>query len=127
MQSKLPVPENEKERLKTLRNYKILDTLPDQELDDLARMAASICDTPMALITLIEKDRQWFKSNIGMDGTETKREESFCQYAIMGNDIYEVPDASQSKIFADNPFVTGNPNIRFYAGAPLITPGGYSI
>lgn len=127
MDKKFPIPENEAERLKALAKYDILDTLPEEEFDRLTKLASIICGVPIALITLIEKDRQWFKSNIGMDGTETERETSFCQYAIMGKDILEVNDATKDIRFFDNPYVTGDPDIRFYAGHPLIDPDGYAL
>lgn len=122
-----PLPPNEAKRLEALKAYKILDTLPEKELDDIARLASEICGTPISLITLIDKERQWFKANVGMDGTETPRDTSFCQYTIMGNDVYEVTDALNNSIFAENPFVLGDPNVRFYAGAPLITPDGFNL
>ncbi|MBP9163475.1 MAG: PAS domain-containing protein [Leptospiraceae bacterium] len=125
--SNTPVPPNEKERLKSLLSYNLLDTLPEQQFDRLTRLAASICGVPIALVSLIDEDRQWFKSNFGLDATETPRNISFCQYAIMDKQIFEVTDATQDKRFEKNPFVTGDPNIRFYAGQPLITPDGFAL
>lgn len=127
MTKKFPIPENEAARLKALAKYNILDTLPEEEFDRLTKLASIICGVPIALITLIEKDRQWFKSNLGLEGTETERETSFCQYAIMDNKTFEVNDATQDIRFFDNPFVTGDPDIRFYAGHPLIDPDGYAL
>lgn len=127
MDKNLPIPENEAGRLKALERYNILDTLPEEEFDRLTKLASIICGVPIALITLIEKDRQWFKSNLGLEGTETLRETSFCQYAIMGTETLEVKDATKDERFVDNPFVTGDPDIRFYAGHPLIDPDGYAL
>ncbi|HSZ72592.1 MAG TPA: PAS domain S-box protein, partial [Cytophagaceae bacterium] len=119
--------ENEEKRLAALKAYQVLDTLPDTELDALTKLASTICDTPIALISLIDSDRQWFKSSVGLDASETPRNVAFCNYAIQGEDIYEVNNALENKLFADNPFVTGSPDVRFYAGAPLINPEGYKL
>lgn len=127
MDKHLPIPENESERLKALYKYNILDSFSEEEFDRLTKLASIICGVPIALITLIDKDRQWFKSNLGLEGTETTRDVSFCQYAIMNNDVMEVEDATKDKRFADNPFVTDDPNVRFYAGHPLIDPDGYAL
>lgn len=127
MDKQLPIPENESERLQALYKYDILDSFSEEEFDRLTKLASIICGVPIALITLIDKDRQWFKSNLGMDGTETQRDVSFCQYAIMNNNIMEVEDATKDQRFVDNPFVTEDPNIRFYAGHPLIDPDGYAL
>ena len=122
-----PIPENEQERLNALNSYNILDTLPEDELDAITKLASNICNTPIALISLIDGTRQWFKSKVGLDVSETPREISFCQYGIMNNFIYEVEDAQQNAIFSNNPLVTGDPKIRFYAGAPLIDSNGYAL
>ncbi len=122
-----PMPANESQRLEALRAYQILDTLPENELDDIARMASEICGTPISLVTLIDKDRQWFKAKIGLDSEETTRDVSFCQYTIMGREVFEVTDALRNERFAQNPLVLGDPHIRFYAGAPLITPDGFNL
>ncbi|MDB5272341.1 MAG: hypothetical protein JWO58_708 [Chitinophagaceae bacterium] len=119
--------ENEKKRLAALAEYRILDTLSEAELDALTKLASTICDTPIALISLIDNDRQWFKSRIGLDAQQTPRSMAFCHHAIEGDDIYEVPNALENKLFVDNPLVTGAPDIRFYAGAPLINPDGYKL
>ncbi|PBQ32831.1 hypothetical protein CNR22_13965 [Sphingobacteriaceae bacterium] len=124
---KHPVPTNEIERQEALEAYNILDTLPEEDLDAITLLASEICHSPIALITLIDKDRQWFKSQLGMDGAETSRNASFCQYTILGKEIYEVSDAQENSLFLDNPFVTGHPNIRFYAGAPLLSPEGFAL
>jgi PAS domain S-box-containing protein len=124
---KAPIPHNEVARLAALREYNILDTAPEQEYDDFTRLACLICGTPVSLITLVDKDRQWFKSNRGFALPETSREISFCAHAIHQTDVYTVPDAREDAKFAENPLVTGNPGIRFYAGAPLITPEGEAL
>lgn len=122
-----PFPENEQERLKELEEYQILDTAPEQEFDDLTALASFICETPIALITLLEKDRQWFKSKVGMDADENARELAFCSHAIMQEQVMIVADTLNDERFANHPLVIGEPNIRFYAGAPLTTPKGYNL
>ena len=125
--SSFPIPANEDERLEKLKEYNILDTLPEKQFDDITRLASLICDTPITLVTLMDKDRQWFKSKQGLEGTETRREFSFCQYTIMSNEIFEVENSLEDERFANNPFVLNDPNVRFYAGAPLITPDGNNL
>ncbi len=118
---------DEQARLAALRRYRILDTEPEQRFDDLTLLASQICETPMSLITLVDSDRQWFKSRVGLDVAETARSVAFCAHAIQEPEIMQVPDATADARFRDNPFVAGNPNIRFYAGAPLVTPDGYAL
>jgi formate hydrogenlyase transcriptional activator len=124
---KTPAPVDEQERLDALRRYKILDTLPEPEFDDLALLAARICGTPTALVTLVDADRQWFKAKVGFEATETSRDLAFCSHAILNSDLLVVPDASTDNRFSTNPLVTGPSHIRFYAGAPLIAPGGHAL
>ncbi|OON66737.1 GAF domain-containing DNA-binding protein [Hymenobacter sp. CRA2] len=124
----LPDPNSELERLEALQAYQVLDTSPEADFDALTRLAAYICGTPISLISLVDSHRQWFKANYGLGGvTETPREYSFCQHAMVGTEIYEVEDATTNPLFSTNPLVTEDPNIRFYAGAPLVTPDGQPL
>jgi GAF domain-containing protein len=113
---------DEELRLEALRQYSILDTPREQALDDLAAMAAQICATPIALISLVDEERQWFKATVGLNCAETPRDQSCCAHARLQREVMVVPDAREDYRFADNPLVVGSPWIRFYAGAPLVTP-----
>jgi GAF domain-containing protein len=122
-----PILQNEKKRLKVLWQYEVLDTVPEEVFDDLTELAARICEAPIALISLVDENRQWFKSKVGITVSETSRDLSFCAYAITQADLFIVPDATRDERFAHNPLVTSEPKIRFYAGAPLITPDGHAL
>lgn len=122
-----PVPENESERVAALKSYQVLDTLPEQDYDAITRLASYICETPVALVSLIDADRQWFKSRVGFDLSEVPRSDAFCRYTILGDDIMEIPDTLEDELFANNIFVTGEPRVRFYAGAPLIDNQGFRL
>jgi len=122
-----PIPDNEDERLKALRELLILDTSPEARFDRIAEFARTEFDTEMALVTFVDHDRQWFKAHIGLDLTETSRDVSFCAHALLEDDIMVVPDARQDQRFHDNPLVTGSPWIRFYAGALLRLPLGSAL
>ncbi|GFD96932.1 hypothetical protein KUL156_38960 [Alteromonas sp. KUL156] len=122
-----PLPKNEDERLAELLSYDIIDTEAEKLFDDLTALASQICETPIALISLVDPNRQWFKSRVGLDAEETSREIAFCSHAILQEDVFEIPNATLDPRFHDNPLVTGSPDIRFYAGAPLITPSGHAI
>src|SRR4028118_1454271 len=120
-----PKPPNEEARLAALREYEVLDTDPEIGFDDLTLLAASICDVPISAITLIDADRQWFKSRIGVESSETPLEYSFCAYAILKPETLIVEDALHDATFATHPAVTAENGIRFYAGTPLVTPDGF--
>lgn len=115
------IPANEPERLKALRALGILDTPPEERFDRLTRMARRMFNVPIALVTLVDEDRQWFKSNMGLDASETPRSVSFCGHVILQDEIFAIPDATADERFSDNPLVVGDPNIRFYAGCAIRT------
>jgi len=123
----VPSPSDEAVRLTALRQYAILDSAPEQAFDDLTTLAALICAAPIALVSFVDHDRQWFKSRIGVDFCETPRAVAFCAHAMLAADLFIVPDVLGDARFAANPLVTGAPHIRFYAGAPLVTPEGHAL
>src|ERR1700687_1862381 len=118
---------NDAARVDALQKYAILDSQPEQAFDDPARLASYVCKTPIALISLVDEDRQWFKAKVGISATETSRDIAFCSTAIQQGDVFVVPDALQDERFRTNPLVVSEPNIRFYAGAPLINEDGYAL
>jgi GAF domain-containing protein len=122
-----PIPSDEAERLAALRALLILDTPPEERFDRLTAFAAEEFDMPIVLLSLIDAERQWFKARVGLDVCETARGISFCAHAILQDDTLVVPDVALDDRFADNPLVTGDPHIQFYAGAPLKMPGGQNI
>jgi PAS domain S-box-containing protein len=121
------LPANESQRLHALHRYEILDTAPEQEFDDITLLAARICGTPMAMISLVDEKRQWFKSRVGMAESELSRDSAFCAEGILQTDLFVLEDTQADPRFAKNPLVTGNSKIRFYAGSPLITPDGHAL
>ncbi len=122
-----PETDNEEERLAKLLSYHILDTIPEQQFDDIAELAAHICGSKISLISLVDKHRQWFKAKVGLDAEQTPRDVAFCAHAIHEPELFYIPDATKDQRFFDNPLVTGQPNVLFYAGAPLCTPDGYRV
>lgn len=122
-----PVPVGEQERLSQLRSLAILDTPPEERFDRVTRMAQRLFGVPIALVSLVDENRQWFKSCFGLDVSETDRRISFCGHAILNNGVFVIEDALQDERFADNPLVTGQPHVRFYAGQPLHTMSGQAM
>lgn len=125
--SKFPIPKNEQKRLNALKAYDLLDTAPDQDVDEMTTLAAALCDVPIALVTLVDENRQWFLSKVGVDTDQTPRDQAFCAHTIVQNEILIIEDAHKDDRFAANELVTGPPYIRFYAGVPLSTPSGENL
>lgn len=124
---KVEVPLDEPERLKALYSYEILDTPPERAFDDLSRLASHVCQTPIALLSFVDAGRQWFKSKVGIPADEIPYESPFCGYAVLQQDVFVIPDAFADRRFAESPWIAAAPGIRFYAGAPLMTPEGHAI
>jgi GAF domain-containing protein len=122
-----PTPTNEAQRLEALKEYHILDTAAEQSYDDLTILAAQICDVPVAMISLVDEDRQWFKSKIGVTEQQTPRDVAFCAHTILGHEPMVVADALEDERFANSALVKRDPHIRFYAGVPLINPDGLAM
>src|SRR5215475_6468825 len=122
-----PPIKSEAARVAALHRYAILDTEPEQAFDDLVLLASFICKTPIALISLVDENRQWFKSKLGVSISETSREIAFCSTVIQQSDVFVIPDTLNDERFRDNPLVVSEPNVRFYAGAPLIDEDGHAL
>lgn len=122
-----PLPDDEAARLAALHDTRVLDTLPEQDFDDIALLAAEICGTPMGLVSLVDEDRQWFKAKVGVEVEQTHRDLSFCSHTIRAHELMEIPDAAADPRFQDNPVVRGPENVRFYAGAPVVLDGTHAV
>ena len=122
-----PLPHNEALRLQDLYSYQLLDTPSESDFDELVELASRICNCPISLITLLDKDRQWFKAKKGINADGTSRDEAFCSHAILQDEVMIVKDATKDERFFDNPFVIGDPNVRFYAGAPIVSRSGHKL
>ena len=121
------IPQDESARLEKLYSLNVLDTETEERFDRITRIAKACFDVPIVLVSLVDKDRQWFKSTVGLDAKQTDRDSSFCAHAINGPDVFVVHDTAKDKRFADNPLVTGEPHIKFYAGCPLAMDNGSSL
>ena len=124
---KPPTPLNEHARLDLLRQYGVLDTSAEPVFDKIAQRAAEVCQTPVSLVTLVDRDRVWFKANVGLGFREIARDTFFCAYAICQNELYVAHDLLADKRFSHNPLVTQKPHLRFYAGMPLLSPEGLAV
>ena len=123
----MPTQTNETARLEVLRQYRVLDTGSEKAFDDIVELASFICGVPIALISLLDKDRQWFKARVGLEVSETPIGQAFCTHTIIGSDSLVAEDAQKDLRFSSNPLVTGAPHIRFYAGTPLVSPDGHAF
>jgi GAF domain-containing protein len=122
-----PVPQDEERRLRALQQTGLLDTEAEERFDRYTRIATALFDVPIAMVSLVDRDRQWYKSRVGTDTRETGRDRAFCAHVILGDEVMQVPDALVDDRFADSPLVTGEPRIRFYAGAPLSLGDGSAV
>jgi len=121
------LPENEKERLEELLSMNIMDSGPEEQFDDIAKLASNLCDAPISLLAFVDETRQYFKAKVGMEEEQTDRKVAFCSHTILSDEMLIVEDATQDERFHDNPLVKGNPNAKFYAGMPLTTSNGMNI
>ncbi len=121
------IPASETLRLVDLDSYDIMDSSAEDDFDELVELASQICNSPISFISLLDKDRQWFKSKKGIDDTQSDRDVAFCAHAILQDEVFVVEDASKDIRFVGNPFVTGDAHVRFYAGAPIVSPAGHNL